>query len=99
MRFAPGQLPKVNGFWSISMLDRTFNFTPNPINRYPMGLKKDADGGLTLYIQSTLPGKDKESNWLPSTASGLFYMVMRSLFPGTEIVEQRSEPPPADGPR
>jgi len=104
MRFAPGQLPKVNGFWSISMYDRTFNFTPNPINRYAIGdrtpgLKKDADGGLTLYIQSTSPGKDKESNWLPSTASGLFYMVMRTYLPGAEIVEQQWAPPPADGPR
>jgi hypothetical protein len=86
------------------MYDRTFNFTPNPINRYAIGdrtpgLKKDADGGLTLYIQSTSPGKDKESNWLPSTASGLFYMVMRTYLPGAEIVEQQWAPPPADGPR
>ncbi len=99
MRFAPGQLPKVNGFWSISMYDPTLNFTPNPINRYAIGdrtpgLKKDADGGLTLYIQSTSPGKDKESNWLPSTASGLFYMVMRTYMPGAEIVEQQWAPPP-----
>jgi hypothetical protein len=104
MRFAPGQLPKVNGFWSISMYDPTLNFTPNPINRYAIGdrtpgLKKDADGGLTLYIQSTSPGKDKESNWLPSTTSGPFYMVMRTYMPGAEIVEQQWAPPPADGPR
>lgn len=99
MRFAPGQLPKVNGFWSISMYDPTFNFTPNRINLYAIGdrtpgLKKDADGGLTLYIQSTSPGKDKESNWLPSTTSGRFFMVMRTYMPGAEIVEQQWAPPP-----
>jgi hypothetical protein len=58
------------------------------------GLKKDADGGLTLYIQSTSPGQDKESNWLPSTTSGSFYMVMRTYMPGAEIVEQQWAPPP-----
>lgn len=98
MRFAPGQLPKVNGFWSITMYDPTFNFTANPINRYSIGdrtsgIKKDVDGGLTIYIQNTSPGADKESNWLPSTMSGPFFMVMRTYMPGTEIVEQKWAPP------
>ena len=54
----------------------------NPINRYlinsPMlsDLKKDADGGLTLYVQHDSPGKDKESNWLPAP-EGPFVTVMR----------------------
>jgi len=44
----------------------------NPINRYlinsPMlpQLKRDADGGITLYIQNESPGKEKEANWLPA---------------------------------
>jgi hypothetical protein len=50
-RFAPGQLAKVNAFWSLTMYDQTFNFTDNPLNRYSIGdrtkgLKKDADGGF-----------------------------------------------------
>lgn len=101
IRFAPGQLPNVNGFWSITMYDPTFNFTDNAINRYSIGdrtegLKMDADGGLTIYIQGTSPGKDKESNWLPSTRSGAFLLVMRTYIPGTEIVEQRWAPPPVE---
>jgi hypothetical protein len=54
MRFEPGALPQVNGFWSITMYDPTFNFPPHAINRYAIGdrtpgLKRDADGGLTLH--------------------------------------------------
>jgi hypothetical protein len=75
----------------------TFNFTPNAINRYAIGdrtagLKRDADGGLTLYIQGTSPGKDKESNWLPSPASGSFMLVVRTYFPGEGVVEQKWAP-------
>ena len=80
------------------MYDPTFNFTDTPLNRYSLGdrtkgLKKDADGGLTLYIQRNSPGKDKESNWLPSTQSGPFFLIMRTYMPGPEIVEQKWAPP------
>src|SRR4030095_10169760 len=34
IRFAPGQLPKVNAFWSITIYDTTFNFTTNALSRY-----------------------------------------------------------------
>jgi hypothetical protein len=99
MTFDPGQLPKVNGFWSITLYDPTYNFTPNSINRYSLGdrtqgLKTVSDGGLTIYIQNGSPGGDKESNWLPSTQSGLFILVMRTYMPGAAIVEQRWAPPP-----
>ena len=99
IRFAPGQLPKVNGFWSLTMYDTTFNFTDNPLNRYSLGdrtkdLMKDADGGLTFYIQRNSPGKDKESNWLPSPQSGAFFLIMRTYMPGVEIVEHKWAPPP-----
>lgn len=99
LRFAPGQLPKVNAFWSLTMYDPTFNFTDNPLNRYSLGdrtkdLKKDADGGLTIYIQRNSPGEDNESNWLPSTQSGAFFLILRTYMPGAEIVEQKWAPPP-----
>ncbi len=98
LRFGPGQLPKVNAFWSVSLYDTTFNFTPNPINRYAIGdrtpgVKRDADGGLTIYVQSESPGADKASNWLPSTKSGGYKLILRAYMPGREIVEQTWAPP------
>src|SRR5204862_2672926 len=81
LRFAPGQLPPINAFWSLTMYDEPQSLlVANPINRYlinsPMlpQLKRDADGGLTLIIQNQFPGKDKEPNWLPAP-KGLFSMI------------------------
>jgi hypothetical protein len=54
----------------------------NPINRClinsPMlpGMKKNADGSLTLYVQKDSPRKAKEANWLPA-ANDTIYLVMR----------------------
>lgn len=73
------------GFWSVTMYDLSTNYTvPNPINRYTLGsdndLKKNKDGSITIYLQKDSPGKDKESNWLP-TPAGPFYMAMRNYAP------------------
>ncbi|MDG4549191.1 MAG: DUF1254 domain-containing protein [Candidatus Contendobacter sp.] len=90
LTFAAGQLPPVNAFWSVTMYDgKTQLLIENPINRYlvnsPMlpGMKKNADGSLTLYIQKDSPGKDKEANWLPAP-NGPIYLVMRLYWPKTE---------------
>jgi len=90
LTFAAGQYPPVNAFWSVTMYDgKTQLLIENPINRYlinsPMlpGMKKNADGSLTLYLQKDSPGKDKESNWLPAP-NGPIYLVMRLYWPKTE---------------
>jgi len=90
LTFPAGQLPPVNAFWSVTMYDgKTQLLIENPINRYlinsPMlpGMKQNADGSLTLYIQKDSPGADKESNWLPAP-NGPIYMAMRLYWPKTE---------------
>jgi hypothetical protein len=87
LTFAAGQFPPVNAFWSLTMYDGKTQFLiKNPINRYlinsPMlpGLKKNADGSVTLYIQKDSPGADKKSNWLPAP-NGPIYLVMRLYWP------------------
>lgn len=86
-RFAPGQLPPVNAFWSLTMYGMPQSLlVANPINRYlinsPMlpSLKQDPDGGYTLYVQKDSPGADRESNWLPAP-EGPFRLVQRLYWP------------------
>ena len=55
-------------------------------------LKRDADGGLTLYVQHESPGKDKESNWLPAS-SGPFMAVLRLYWPKDEATNGRWKQP------
>ncbi|WP_458688601.1 DUF1254 domain-containing protein [Nocardia tengchongensis] len=91
-RFAPGQLPPVKGFWSITMYRMPQSLlVANPINRYlinsPMlpELKPDADGGYTFYVQHDSPGADKESNWLPAP-EGPFVLIERLYWPDEAAV-------------
>jgi len=95
LRFAPGQLPPVNAFWSLTMYELPASLlVANPINRYlinsPMlpQLKRDADGGVTLLIQNESPGKDKEANWLPAP-KGPFDMYLRLYWPKAEAVQDK----------
>jgi hypothetical protein len=65
--FRKGQLPPVNGFWSLTLYNKEHLFEPNTLNRFSLGtknksLKFSPDGSLTLYFQKGSPGADKESN-------------------------------------
>jgi hypothetical protein len=84
MHFPEGQLPPAQGFWSLTMYDSSYFFVNNPLNRYSISarqhLKSNPDGSTYLYIQKDSPGKDKESNWLPSP-SGDFILMMRLYWP------------------
>jgi hypothetical protein len=101
MRFAPGQLPPVNEFWSITMYALPDRFlVPNPINRYSIGdrtpgLQYDADGGLTLYLQADNPGPEREANWLP-TPKGPFFFAGRFYAPRAEALDGRWTLPPLE---
>jgi hypothetical protein len=100
LRFAPGELPPVNAFWSLTMYDSPASLmVANPINRYlvnsPMlsQFKKDADGGITILIQNESPGADKEANWLPAP-KGPFLTWLRLYWPKAEALDGRWKQPP-----
>ncbi|KAA1189481.1 DUF1254 domain-containing protein [Pseudohalioglobus sediminis] len=93
LRFAPGELPPVHSFWSLTMYELPESLlVENPINRYllnsPMldDFVRDDDGGITLYLQHDSPGDDLEPNWLPAP-KGPFSTVMRLYWPKEEALD------------
>lgn len=100
LHFAAGQLPPVNAFWSVNMytLPESLLYA-NAINRYlinsPMldSLMKDADGGITLYLQHDSPGAGKEANWLPAPAAP-FQIAMRLYWPKAAALDGTWTAPP-----
>ncbi|WP_411851151.1 DUF1254 domain-containing protein [Stenotrophomonas sp. LGBM10] len=93
LRFPPGGLPPVNAFWSLTMygLPRQL-LVANPINRYRINsamlpdLKRDADGGITLYLQHAPPPADRRHNWLPAP-DGPFMATMRYYWPRHTLLD------------
>lgn len=95
LHFAPGQLPPVDAFWSVTLYDgKTQMFSANPLNRYTLnsgaGLKKDADGGVTLTIQNTQPAST--DNWLPAP-QGPFNLILRMYLPQEKALKGEYQPP------
>ena len=97
LHFEKSEMPPVNAFSSLTMYDADGFPVPNVIKRYAIGdrdpLKFNKDGSLDIYIQPNSPGKDKESNWLPSPKSGEMNMTMRLYAPKTEALDGRWNPP------
>jgi hypothetical protein len=81
-----GEMPPVNGFWSLTMYNSKYFFVDNLLNRYTLSqrnkFKTNADGSTDLYIQADSPGKNKESNWLPSPKDD-FVLMLRLYWPKT----------------
>ena len=84
MHFDKGQLPPVNGFWSLTMYDAQFFFVDNPLNRHTLSQRNkfhvNVDGSVDLYLQHQSPGRDKEANWLPAP-EGRFVLMLRLYWP------------------
>ena len=84
MHFDKGQMPPVDGFWSLTMYDATFFFVPNPLNRYTLSQRNkfitNPDGSVDLYLQADSPGKAKEANWLPAPKAK-FVPMLRLYWP------------------
>lgn len=97
LRFAPGELPPADAFWSVTLYGDDRYFAANPIGRYAIGdrtegLLLDDDGGLTLNIQHTAP-QGREPNWLPAP-SGSFYLILRCYQPREALLTGRYAIPP-----
>ena len=100
LHFPADQLPPVDFFWSLTLYALPDGLLhANPLKRYlinsPMlpGLTRDADGGLTLHVQSKTPGPAKEANWLPAP-HGPFYMALRLYGPQKAAMTGAWKQPP-----
>ena len=84
MHIDKGQMPPVDGFWSLTMYDAGYFFVPNPLNRYTVSSRNkfvaNADGSVDLYLQADSPGKAKEANWLPAPKAK-FIPMLRLYWP------------------
>jgi len=97
LHFAKGQLPPARAFWSLTMYDKDLFLYANPISRYAIGdrtagLRKDPDGGLTIYIQHDRPAGAKASNWLPAPKSR-FTLALRLYWPTARALSGAWKPP------
>lgn len=99
IRFAPGQLPPVDAFWSITVYGADRLLYANSLQRHKIGssmlpdLKRDEDGGISLHVQHDSPGPDQESNWLPVPA-GSFGLTFRTYQPRMPIRNGAWRAPP-----
>jgi hypothetical protein len=100
IRFAPDQMPPANAFWSLTMYELPASLLyANGLNRYlinsPMlpNLKRDPDGGLTLFVQHEAPAAELQSNWLPAPAAP-FWAVLRIYWPKETALDGTWKQPP-----
>jgi hypothetical protein len=68
------------------------NLIPNPAHRYSVGshagnLTANDDGGLTLHLQPQDPGDAANGNWLPTSATQPWFLILRLYRPGPSVLE------------
>ncbi|EGD44510.1 hypothetical protein NBCG_01160 [Nocardioidaceae bacterium Broad-1] len=91
IEFAPGELPPVQAFWSLTMYHREGLLVDNPLGRYAVGdrtpdLRYGADGGLRMSLSVSEPDSGP-ANWLPAP-DGPFRLMLRLYWPdGAEAWE------------
>lgn len=97
--FAKGQIPPVNGFWSLTLYNEHHFFAPNEIERYSVGtknktLKTSTDSSLTIYVQTDAPADPvQRANWLPAPKGGDFSLYVRAYWPKAAVLDGSWTPP------
>ncbi|MFD1603348.1 DUF1254 domain-containing protein [Flavobacterium artemisiae] len=94
--FPKDLIPKVKGFWSLTVYDSNHFFFINESKIYSLGtknknLKYNPDGSLTIYFQNAKPSGDKSNNWLP-VPKGKFGLLLRAYWPEENMIKGYTPP-------
>jgi len=97
LRFEPGQLPPVAGFWSLTLYAVTPQLHDSKMQRSALTagsiLVTEADGSIVIYLQHKAPGRKYRANWLPTPALGYFFLVLRLYAPEARALNSDWHPP------
>ena len=98
VRFDAGEVPPVQGFWSLTVYNKHHFFHANELDRFSLGTKnKDLvfgdDGSLTLTVGGEEPADATlQRNWIPAP-SDVFSVFLRAYWPATSILDGTWTPP------
>lgn len=101
LTFPADDLPmgKAKYFWSVIAVDSSkFQVLPNPKNRFLLnkesGVKRNADGSITLHFGAEQPNNAPEQNWLPTPKGTAYNLTFRFYRPTDDLVQGKYFPPP-----
>jgi hypothetical protein len=97
LTFAANQLPPAEKSWSLTAYRAPMmELGASPSGKHAITsrheLAKNPDGSITIYIQTTSPGPDKDPNWLPAP-EGAFELMLRLYGPKPEVASLAWKPP------
>lgn len=97
--FAPGRLPPVDAFWSITAYAADGFLIPNAAGVYSVGhqqpVVRNPDGSVDILVQTVQPAPEvAAANWLPIPEHGAFTLTMRLYAPQPAAIDHTWTPPP-----
>ena len=96
LHFAPGHLPPMDAFWSLTATDTVGYVVKGPAGRSSVddhsGLMTNPDGSVDILLHPQAPSGPAQ-NWLP-TPNGRFKLMLRAYLPGTAILDGSYVVPP-----
>jgi hypothetical protein len=103
IKFPKEQLPDlmVNAFWSVTLYSvPDYRVVENTLKRYNLnnisGLKKNADGSMSIWLGSSLPKNAPQSNWLPTPTGKGFALTMRMYVSKKQVLDGEWFPSPIE---
>ncbi|MFF2555948.1 DUF1254 domain-containing protein [Nocardia sp. NPDC058058] len=98
IHFAPGQLPPVDAFWSITAYAADGFLIPNPAGVYSVGhqtpVTQNPDGSVDIIVQNAQPTPElAPANWLPIPQTGKFTLTLRLYAPKPTAIDHTWQPP------